>query len=298
MDLTGLPPPLTFSFGAAGGLRLCLDAYLPPQVRPPYPALLFLHGGGLIWGSRTMFVPQQARAYLDAGLAFITADYRLAPETKLDGILADARAGLDWLRTTGERELGLDPGRIGVAGASAGGYLALYLGTLPGPPQAIVSYYGFGDLLAGWCTTPSPHHLGQALVSEAEAWGAVGSRPLVRGGFSRSAFYAHARQRGHWTWAVSGLDPGQPGDRQALARVSPVRAAGPGYPPTLLIHGEQDQDVPPDQAQPMAASLAASGVAHQLHLVPGAGHGFDWEVRSPQAGRALQEAVELVRRLV
>ena len=89
--------------------------------------LLWIHGGALVFGDRGMLPLEQRERYLRAGLAVVSIDYRLAPETKLAGILEDLDAAHAWLRRDGP-SLDLDPARLVVVGHSAGGYLGLMTG--------------------------------------------------------------------------------------------------------------------------------------------------------------------------
>ena len=66
----------------------------------------------------------------------------------------------------------------------------------------------------------------------------------------------------------------------------------PGYPPTILLHGRADTDVPFSAAEHMAAALAEQGVAHELVSQPGWNHVFDqMEADSPEVQAALQRVL-------
>jgi len=84
----------------------------------------------------------------------VAIDYRLAPETKLPGILEEVQDAYGWLRKTAT-ELRIDPTRIGIVGNSAGGYLALMAGFALDPrPPVIVAFYGYGDVAGTWYSQP------------------------------------------------------------------------------------------------------------------------------------------------
>jgi acetyl esterase/lipase len=92
------------------------------------------------------------------GCAVVSVDYRLAPETKLPDIISDIEEAFRWLAGGGAKQFHLDPRRIVVAGASAGGYLTLVAGYRVRPkPKALVALYGFGDLIGDWSTKPNPY---------------------------------------------------------------------------------------------------------------------------------------------
>ena len=111
-------------------------------------------------------------------------------------------------------------------------------------------------------------------VSKAEADGAVGGPAISAssGKNNRHRFYLYCRQQGIWPKEVAGYDPEK--EPQAFTRLCPIRNVTAAYPPTLLIHGTKDTDVPYAQSATMDKELAAKGVAHELITVTDAGHGL------------------------
>jgi acetyl esterase/lipase len=231
-----------------------------------------------------------------SGFAQVSIDYRLAPETKLPGILEDVLDAFAWVRGEGAARFGFDPLRVGVVGHSAGGYLTLMSGVHVQPrPRALVSFFGYGDVAAPWYSRPDPFYCTQPAVEEATARTAVGATPLTDGPSSRHAFYLYCRQQGIWPREVAGLDPDD--DDAAFDPYCPVRRVTADYPPTLLLHGTADTDVPYDQSVQMAAALKARGVAHELITIPGGPHGFDRAATLADptpVGRALTRAHEFL----
>jgi acetyl esterase/lipase len=205
----------------------------------------------------------------------VSIDYRLAPETKLPAILDDVRAAVAWVRAEGPRSWGARTDRIAVLGGSAGGYLTLASGFLIEPrPAALVSFWGYGDIAGPWYSRPDPFYHRQPLVSEAEARSAVGTATLAEppAGNQRGRFYLYCRQNGLWPREVSGHDPST--EPKAFDPFCPVRNLSAQYPPTLLIHGTNDTDVPHEQSDVMDRELARLGVPHEFISVTGAGHGL------------------------
>jgi acetyl esterase/lipase len=112
-----------------------------PKGEQKHPALVYFHGGGFIFGNRDEDLVDALRDSLLAhNYAVVSADYRLAPETKLAEILKDVRDAVIYLRKEGVKKFNIDRDKIAVAGGSAAGYLALSTGyNVVPPPQAIIA---------------------------------------------------------------------------------------------------------------------------------------------------------------
>jgi acetyl esterase/lipase len=271
------PPPSrdTQVYATADGQPLWLDL-IGAQPGQRRPALLWIHGGGLIFGSRRVSPrPAFLQALVDAGFVVASIDHRLAPETKLPAIADDVLQAWRWLHDAGVKQFGVDPARTAIAGASAGGYLALLTAARATPrPRAVTSFWGYGDILAPWETEPSAHYLQFDRVTREDAMASLAAPPVQDPavGIDRSIFYLYCRQQGLWVPEVTGLDAVR--DSAALQAWCPLRHVGPDFPPTLLLHGQDDLDVPHEQSELFAATLARAGVPHQWLSLPGTGHGF------------------------
>ncbi|HMC10503.1 MAG TPA: prolyl oligopeptidase family serine peptidase, partial [Pirellulaceae bacterium] len=143
-------------------------------------------------------------------------------------------------------------------------------------PVALVPLWGYGDLIGPWYSQPSlhPRHHTTKMPRE-EAFKQVAG-PSISDSRQRKgdggAFYQFCRQQGLWPKAVSGWDPHDEADK--FVPFMPVRNVTPDYPPTLLIHGEIDTDVPHEQSVMMAAELKKNGVEHRLLSIAGGEHGL------------------------
>lgn len=272
----------TYTYKTVGTCAIQADLHRLPTTPSPSAALVYIHGGALINGSRRQLRPWQLNRYLAAGYAVIGIDYRLAPETKLPAIIEDLQDALHWVREQGPTLLGIDPARLAVVGHSAGGYLTLMAGCCVTPrPQALISFYGYGDLVGDWYAKPDPFYCQLPRVTAAESGrhhqGPVITEPYP--GRGKEKFYLYCRQNGLWPQEVGGRDPAT--DPAFFVPYCPVEQVTADYPPTLLLHGDCDTDVPYEQSVLMATVLANQGVTHELITIPDGEHGFDADPAAP-----------------
>ena len=282
--LAGGPPrPYTnrwtktkYVYKTVGKVQIRADVHRRDNGKPQ-PVLVWFHGGGLTTGDRKWPPGDVVNLCKREGYVLVSFDYRLAPEVKLPEIIADVKDGFRWIRQRGPELFQADPSRIVVSGSSAGGYLTLMTGVVIKPrPAALVTYWGYGDMDGDWVSKPSEFYRKRyALVPKAEAMKGVGE--VTTGGGWTKEFYAarkkynrYLRQEGLWTKAVSGFDAET--QRDKLTPYCPVRNITPEYPPTFLVHGTDDTDVPVSKAKDMARELTRHGVAHEMIIIPKAGH--------------------------
>lgn len=247
----------------SSGNRLELDVHRLPgdEVRP---VIIFIHGGALMMGSRKISTKPGSLGgeMLAAGYTVASIDYRLAPQAKLPDIIADLRDACAWVRERGPILFRVDPENVFVMGQSAGGYLTLMSGFCVQPrPRALVSFWGYGDVAGPWYSEPDAFYRQQPLVTKAEADKAAGGK-----------LYLYCRQQGLWPQVLTGHDPKK--EPRAFDLFCPERNVTPEYPPTLLVHGTQDTDVPYQLSVQMDRALSAQGVAHQFITITNGGHGF------------------------
>jgi acetyl esterase/lipase len=257
-------------------LQIKADSYRFDN-RPARPVVVWIHGGALINGHRESVPAWLMTACRENSYVLVSLDYRLAPESQLPEIISDIEDAFRWIREQGPNLLQADARRIGVVGGSAGGYLTLTAGFRVEPrPTVLVSLWGYGDLIGPWYSQPSPHPRHHTVkMTREEALEQVAGPPISdsrdRKG-NGGAFYQYCRQQGLWPRAVSGWDPHT--ESEKFAPFMPLKNVSPSYPPTLLIHGDKDTDVPYEQSQLMAAELKRHKVEYELIRVEGAEHGL------------------------
>jgi len=287
----------TVVYKEVGPLAIKADVYYytDTQVRP---VIVSLHGGALIMGHRENLSGPVKNFALTNGYVLVSFDYRLAPETKLPAIIEDIEDAFRWLRKEGPKRFHIDPDRIAVTGGSAGGYLTLAAGYRVQPrPRVLLAYYGYGDLIGDWYSKPSQHarHNPRKITAE-EAWPQVSGPPVADARERKGdggIFYNFCRQTGQWPKAISGWNPR--GEAERFYSFMPLKNVDPAYPPTVLIHGTADTDVPFEQSELMAQQFLKHGVAFQFHPIANAEHGLAGGDRG-EIESAQRQAFEFVKR--
>jgi acetyl esterase/lipase len=290
----------TVAYKAVADLDILADVDRPETDRAA-PVILFIHGGALVEGSRTWINEIQRSEFLEDGFAVVSIDYRLAPETKLAEIASDIDDAISWVRNEGAKQYHLDPNRLAIIGQSAGGYLALLAGCRVQPrPRAVVSFYGYGDITASWLSRPAAFYTQMPPVEAEKAFRVVGTSPVSciesPASYERDRLYVYCRQHGVWPQVVVGHDPKL--EPEAFLHYCPVNHVDRDYPPTLLLHGDADTDVPYEQSVLMAARLDRAGVDHELITIANGDHGFDNDVSQPGVALALKRVRQFLKQHV
>jgi len=217
--------------------------YRPKDKAGPAPALLNLHGGGYVLGTAERDHPGNAKLAGDLGCHVLSINYRLAPEHPYPAPVEDCYAALAWLHNEAAR-LGLDAERIGVRGWSAGGGLAASLALMARDrAEFAISYLALLYPMLDDRTKASPA-TGQFVWTE------------------RANAYA-------WNAYLGALSDGGETDYAVPGRVANLA----GMPPTFMAVGSIDLFA--GECAAFAAALLEAGVPTELHIYPGAFHGFD-----------------------
>ncbi|MCX6049078.1 MAG: alpha/beta hydrolase [Chloroflexi bacterium] len=296
----------TQGFKTVNGHEIVADIYPLSHARDGenLPAVLFIHGGGLIMGHRKMIAPSHIQAFHEGGFHVISIDYRLAPETKLPEIADDIQDAWHWLREKAE-SFGIARERIAIVGHSAGAFLTLMSGYRLDPrPAALVAMAGYGKLTHDEFKKPSPYYVQQHAAADAnDARSSVGAGTISASGpndsmqryTGRGLFYLYCRQQGIWLREVTGHNLS---DQEWFAQYEPIRNVSAAYPPTILLHGEADTDVPFDQSVLMQQELNRHGIAHAFISNPNWGHGFLYVPHDPSVNKAFTQIIAFLHQHV
>ncbi len=240
---------------ADGDPAQSLDIMYPAE-KPakPLPLLVWIHGGGWSGGSKDQqpYLSQLKRGYVVASL-----EYRFSQKAKFPAQIQDCQAALRWLRANAAK-YHIDPNRIGVGGASAGGHLAALVGTSGGQDKfaKIGGNEDQSDRVQAVCDIFGPTDF-WTVMKQAEEDKAVKNIFKWNEGDPYSKLIA----------AKLGED------KAACQAVSPVTYVAKDNPPFLILHGDRDTLVPYAQSVELAELLEKAGVPVTLQRIPGAGHG-------------------------
>jgi acetyl esterase/lipase len=233
--------------GLDGDPDVLVRVYRPDNLAANAPALYWIHGGGMVLGSVDMNDYDCAARASSLSCLVVSVDYRLAPEHPFPAPMNDCYAGLSWMAANAG-ELGIDPQRLAIGGASAGGGLAAGLALM-------ARDRGGPDICFQLLIYPMLDHRNETVSSQAIADTRV---------WNRSANLAG------WAAYLGEGVGGANGEVSPYASPS-VAADLSGLPPAYINVGEFDMFLDEDVAY--ATELMRAGVAAELHVYPGAFHG-------------------------
>jgi len=247
---------------------LVLDLYEPVGAPPGRPALLVIHGGAFVLGSReSRRLADTISYFAERGWVVASVDYRLAgdhgtvPDEWFDAVTSsvpdqgqnlamalypaarDAKAAARWLHASAE-EYQIDPSRVAALGASAGAYLAVMLGA--SAPDDFVGELSLDD---------DPTLASTNLDSSADVSVIIDN------------------------W-------GGPGHLKILETIDGESRFDEADAPILIVHGTDDRTVPFEEAQDLVSAYQETGAPFAFHPIEGGGHGI-WDATVD--GRTLSE---------
>ena len=235
-------------YGSANNTPLKLDIWYPRDDNTPAPTLIFIHGGGWIFGSKEGAV-YQLLPYLEKGWRVVNVEYRMAGNSLAPGAVEDTRCALRWVYRNA-KQWNFDTTKIVLTGQSAGGHLSLITGMLPN-----------GTRLDNRCYASEKYGDVQMKVAAIINWYGISDvTDLIQGPNLKN--YAAM-----WMGAM-------PNAADVAHNVSPLTYVRAGLPPILTIHGDADDVVPYTQATRLKAALDKAGVTNQLLTIKGGGHGM------------------------
>ncbi len=228
-------------YGHKHGMALTLDVFRPEE--PNGAGVLFVVSGG--WYSRWHPAEQSAgflKYLLDGDFTVFAVRHGSSPKYVIPEIVEDVRRSVRFIRRNADR-FGVDPKRLGVTGWSAGGHLSLMLGTTSdeGDPSAKDEVLRASDRVAAVVAYFPPTDVRPWVTEDSKYWH---DYPALQ------------------------FEPEKAGD------YSPILHVTEDDPPTLLVHGDEDELVPLAHSEKIEAEFAEAGVPCEVLVIEGAGHGF------------------------
>jgi acetyl esterase len=246
-------------YGRPAGTPLLLDLHIPDGPGP-FPAAILVHGGGFDEGSKSTNCRPLFEPLANAGVAWFSIDYRMAPQFKALQANEDVATAIRWLKANAAI-YHVDVRKIALIGESAGGYLVNYAGTHETPETkvaAVVDFYGpvdYGKLAEARRDHPDR--------------------------FNMASINRHAANGGGIHFF--GADQLDASGLKKLHDFSPLFAVHKGMPPFLCIHGTKDDQVLYNQSTMMCETMLKVGAPCALVTIEGGGHGMSgWKAPDMQ----------------
>ena len=238
------------TYGTYNNVENKLDAYLRRDATGPQPALIFIHGGGWVLGTKEASV-MSIEPWLEMGWNVFNVEYRLAKVSLAPAAVEDCLCALRFIADHA-KDYNVDLSRVIVMGESAGGHLALTTGMIPASAGLDKQCPGNGF------TAPAAKELPK-VAAILNWYGITDLNDMLSGPNERA--YAVA-------WFGS-----MPNAQEVARRVSPMTYVRRDLPPILTVHGDADPIVPYSHATRLRDALSSAGARNDLYTVHGGGHG-------------------------
>lgn len=235
-------------YGSANNTPLKLDIWYPRDNDQPTPTVVFIHGGGWIFGSKEGAV-YQLLPYLERGWRVVNVEYRMAGNSLAPGAVEDSRCALRWIYRNA-KQYKFDTSKIILTGQSAGGHLALITGMLPD-----------GTPLDNRCYADAKYGDVPMKVAAIINWyGITDVNDVIQG--------PNVKNYGPmWIGAL-------PNAAEVAKSVSPLTYVRAGLPPIISIQGDKDDVVPYSHSTRLKEALDKAGDVNRLVTIRGGGHGI------------------------
>jgi acetyl esterase/lipase len=248
-------------YAKVGERELKLDVFWNKNAENALPLIVCVHGGAWTSGSKD-WCP--ALRMVKNGYVVSSINYRLSQHAPFPAQIHDCKAAIRWLRANAKK-YSIDPKRVGVWGASAGGHLVALLGTTAGSKElegAVGDNLEHSSRVQAVCDFFGPTDLFDFYRDKAN------------------------RHYNYTTTVVDRLLGGPIAENKELAEsANPVNYVTADDSPFLIMHGDKDDLVPMRHSDILDEALKKAGVETKLHVVKGAGHGFG----SPEINKMIDE---------
>jgi acetyl esterase/lipase len=235
-------------YGSANNTPLKLDIWYPRDNPNPTTTVVYIHGGGWIFGSKEGSV-YQLLPYLERGWRVVNVEYRMAGNSLAPGSVEDTRCALRWIYRNAA-QWKFDTSKIILTGHSAGGHLSLITGMLPD-----------GTALDNRCYADAKYGDVPMKVAAIVNWyGITDVNDVIQGPNLKN-------------YAVMWMGS-MPNAAEIAKSVSPLSYVRAGLPPIITIHGDKDDVVPYSHGRRLHEALKKANNVERLVTIEGGGHGM------------------------
>ena len=252
-------------YGRKHGTALTMDVFRPKGNANGAAVIMVVSGG--FFSSHEAVNPSFIRPLLDRGYTVFAVVHGSQPRYTVPEIISDLNRAVRFIRHHADNYR-IDPQRLGVTGASAGGHLSLMLGTAgsQGEPDAKDPVDRESSRVQSVaCFFPPTDFLNYGAPGKEMIHATDHGKPF------RPAFDYRELDAESNLWAPV-TDPEKL--RRMTRDISPISHVSPDDPPTLIFHGDRDELVPLQQSRTFIERLKGTGVEAKLVVKEGAGHGW------------------------
>lgn len=258
-----------------------LSIYQPPSTRDLHTAVIYLHGGGLLYGERNDLPRNIIHWFLMEGYTLFCLDYLLGPESSLAEIREDLKEEISWLIIDIFPKYQVE--KCFLYGRSAGTYLCFLMAKEMRKelhPEGILAFYGYYNLLESFLWKPSDYYNTLPMVDEQVVEKAIKKQQIKKGPkHLRFSIYVYARQKGNWM-DLLGVD------KKTALEFSLTDEDLNLLPPIFIAASTTDQDVPYRVSKELFRRIPGA----QMKTVYEKEHDFDRDATLPEVQAVYQKA--------
>ncbi|MGX7244646.1 alpha/beta hydrolase [Enterococcus quebecensis] len=266
-----------FCYSRLNDLDLSMTFYSVPDNSSTKATLLYLHGGGLLYGNRDDLPEAYCQLLIENGYNLLTIDYPLAPEVKLSTIYSCLQESITWFLNNYQTTLGLRNPDYFLFGRSAGGFLTYLLSARHHllEQKGLISFYGYYDLTNPAFSQPSSYYNQFPKVAPMAAQAMIHSKPIANASINeRFSLYLSGRQFGNWlSYLVN-----NPSEKETYSLTDTELTK---LPAAFLAHSSADQDVPVEASR-IAESKIPNVTYEEVEKLP---HDFDSDLTNGEGHR-------------